>query len=49
MKIAENVYTSQAIQHVEEFVSSLEQIWRNLAVCYFLTNGSSVLNGCLQK
>ncbi len=37
---------SPAIQDVDEFVSSSEQIWRNLALHYLLTYGSSAVNGC---
>ncbi len=37
---------SQAIQ--DEFVSSLEQIWRNVALDHSL-NGSSAVNGCRQN
>ncbi len=39
----------QAIQDVDEFVSSSEQIWRNLALHHLLTNGSSAVNGCHQN
>ncbi len=39
----------QAIQDVDEFVSSSEQIWRNLALHHLLTNGSSAVNGCRQN
>ncbi len=38
-----------AIQDVDEFVTSSEQIWRNLALYHLLTNGSSVVNGCRQN
>ncbi len=31
----------QVVQDVDEFVSSLEQIWRNLALYHLLTNESS--------
>ncbi len=34
----------QAIQDVHEFVSSLEQIWINLALNYLLTYGSYAVN-----
>ncbi len=37
----------RAIQ--DEFVSSSEQIWRNLAFHHLLTNGSSAVNGCRQN
>ncbi len=40
---------AQAIQDVDEFVFSSDQIWRNVALCHFLTNGSSVVNGCRQN
>ncbi len=39
----------KAIQDVDEFVSSSEQIWRNLALHHLLTNGSSAVNGCRQN
>ncbi len=39
----------QASQDVDEVVSSSEQIWRNLALCHLLINGSSALNGCRQN
>ncbi len=39
----------QATQNVDEFVSSWEQIWRNLALHNFLTNASSAVNGCRQN
>ncbi len=39
----------QAIQDVDEFVSSSEQIWRNLALHHLLSNGSSAVNGCRQN
>ncbi len=42
-------HSPQAIQDVDEFVSSSEQIWRNLAVHHLLTNGSSAVNGCRQN
>ncbi len=47
MKFAE-IYP-QAIQDVDEFVSSLKQIWRNVALQQLLTNGSSAVNGCRQN
>ncbi len=31
------------------WVSSQEQIWRNLVLHHFLTNGSSAVNGCRQN
>ncbi len=48
MKMRWTCTHSQAIQDVDKFVSSLEQIWRN-AWHHLLTNGSSVLNGCHQN
>ncbi len=39
----------QAIQDEDEFVSSREQIWRNVALHHLLTNGSSAVNGCRQN
>ncbi len=39
----------QAIQDVDEFISSSEQIWRNLALHHLPTNGSSAVNGCRQN
>ncbi len=38
-----------AIQDIDEFASSSEQIWWNLALHHLLTNGSSALNGCRQN
>ncbi len=32
-----------------DFVSSSEQIWRNFALHYLITNGSSAVNGCHQN
>ncbi len=43
---AENVLT---IQDVDEFVSSSEQICRNVALHHFLTSGCSAVNGCRQN
>ncbi len=34
---------------VDEFVSSSEQVWRNVAVHTLHTNGSSVVKGCRQN
>ncbi len=45
-ELAEN---PQAIQDVDEFVSSSEQIWRNVALHHLLTNESSAVNGCRQN
>ncbi len=39
----------QAIEDVDEFVSSSEQILINLALHHMLTNGSSAVNGCHQN
>ncbi len=35
-----------AIRDVDEFVSSSEQIWRNVALHHLLSSGSSAVNGC---
>ncbi len=40
---------TQAIQDDDEFVSSSEQIWRNLALHHLLTNEWSAVNGCRQN
>ncbi len=37
------------MQDVDEFVSSSEQILRNLALHYLLTSESSAVNGCRQN
>ncbi len=37
------------IQDIDEFVSSSEQIWRNVALYHLFTNGSSAVNGCRQN
>ncbi len=39
----------QAIQNVDEFVTSSKQIRKNLASHHLLTNGSSAVNGCRQN
>ncbi len=39
----------QPIQDVDEFVSSLDQIWRNVALHHLLTDASSAVNGCRQN
>ncbi len=39
----------QSIQEVVEFVSSSNQIYRNVALYHLLTNGSSSVNGCRQN
>ncbi len=49
MKICWKCTHPQSIQHIDEFVSSSEQILRNLALHHFLTNGSSAVNGCHQN
>ncbi len=49
MKICWQFTHPQAIQHVDEFVSSSEQIWRNLSLHHLLINGSSAVNGCRQN
>ncbi len=33
----------------DEFVSSLEEIWRNVTLHYLLTKGSSAVNGCRES
>ncbi len=38
----------QAIQDVDKFVSSSEEIWGNSVLHHLLTNGSSAVNGCRQ-
>ncbi len=48
MKICWKCTQPQAIQNVDDFVFSSEQIWRNLTLHHFITNGSSV-NGCRQN
>ncbi len=40
---------SHSIQNVDEFVSSWEQILRNVALHHLLTDGSSAVNGCRQN
>ncbi len=49
MKICWNYSHRQAMQDVDEFVSLLEQIWRNVALYHLLTNGSPAVNGCRQN
>ncbi len=49
MKICWKLTHPQAIQDVDEFVSSSEQIWRNLTLHHLLTSGSSAVNGCRQN
>ncbi len=48
MKIYWNFYP-QAIQDLGGFVSSSEQIWRNLQLYNLLTSVSSAVNGCRQN
>ncbi len=43
-KVSENLIHNV----VDEFVSSSEQVWRNLALLYLITNRSAV-NGCRQN
>jgi len=38
-----------ASQDVDKFVSSSDQILRNLALHHLLTNGSTAVNGCRQN
>ncbi len=42
-------YYFQAIQDVDEFVYSSEQIWIIVALHHLLTNGSFAVNGCRQN
>ncbi len=49
MKICFKFTHPQAIQDVDEFVSSSEKIWRNLELHNLSTNVSSVVNGCRQN
>ncbi len=49
MKICWNFTHPPVIQDIDEFVSSSEQIWRNVAFYHLLTNGSSAVNGCRQN
>ncbi len=48
MKICFKCTPPQTIQDVDEFLSSSEQIWRNLALQQLLTNATAV-NGCRQN
>ncbi len=41
MKVCWKCAHPQAIQDAGEFVSSLEQMWRNVALYHLLTSGSS--------
>ncbi len=49
MKICWKCTRTQVIQDVDEFVSSSEQIWRNVALHHLLTDGPSAVNGCRQN
>ncbi len=49
MKICLKCTQPQAIQDVDEFVSSSEQIWRNVVLLHLLSNESSAVNGCRQN
>ncbi len=46
MKNSRNLIHPQATQNVDEFVSSSEQIWRNVPLHHLCINGSSAVNGC---
>ncbi len=46
MKTSWKCTRPKAIQDVDEFVSSSEQIWRNVALHHLLTSGASAVNGC---
>ncbi len=44
------MYSPQAIQDENDFISSSEQIWRRFVTLHLLlTNGSSAVNGCRQN
>ncbi len=43
------VLRTHNIKYVDEFVSSSEQIWRNVALHHLLTSESSAVNGCRQN
>ncbi len=43
------MYHPQTIQDVDEFVSSLEKILRNLTLHHFITKGSFAANECHQN
>uniref|UniRef100_A0A671MR80 Voltage-dependent L-type calcium channel subunit beta-4-like n=1 Tax=Sinocyclocheilus anshuiensis TaxID=1608454 RepID=A0A671MR80_9TELE len=45
MKICRTFAHPQAIKDVDEFISSTEWIWRNLALHHLLSNESSAVNG----
>ncbi len=49
IKICWKLAHPQAIQNVNKFVSSAEQIWKYVVLHDSLTNGSSVANVCRQK
>ncbi len=44
-----SIVNEMAIQDVDEFVSSSEQIRRNVALHHLLTNKSAAVNGCRQN
>ncbi len=49
MKISNKSTHTQAIQDDDEFVSSLEHIWRNVSLHHSFTSGSSAVNGCREN
>ncbi len=49
MKICWKFTHPQAIQDVDEFVFSSEQIWRNLELDHLLISRSTAMNGCRQN
>ncbi len=49
LKFAENLPSGHPKCTVDEFVSSAEQVYSNLALHHLVTNGSSVMNGCHQN
>ncbi len=49
MKICWKFTHLQAIQDVDEYGSSLEQTWKNVALHNVLANRSSAVNGCRQN
>ncbi len=49
-KICWKIIHAIAIQHADEFVSSLKEIWtKKIALHHLFTNGSSAVNGCRQN
>ncbi len=48
IKISSKCSYPQAIQYVNKFVSSLEQIWRNVALHHMLSSGFSTVNEWVQ-